>query len=323
MRLAKLVPAKLSLQPACPAKAVKGVPAGTVRSSVAGSVLASVSVRLQQGVLTESGRGLAGQHRPPAGQLQRPRPGPGPGGPSEPPAQVAAPSEPPAQVAAPSEPPAQVAAPSEPPAQPTSCRGGCRHTPAALGAPVSESLADLFIASPSAEDVSATRVNYVLESLKGPLDLDTDQRITARPVIHVSSQHLISICTWRSSPPDPVLTVAASAALGPGSSVPGPSRQHVGFSAVAARRLSCPTTLAGRDEQCSQKETNTSDMAAGSLGEPATRASFCWAQSRVGKWCPSLRRLLCGPLGDARKVRRYLYELQETLASLFINRLHP
>ena len=30
--------------------------------------------------------------------------------------------------------------------------------PAALGAPVSESLADLFIASPSAEDVSATRV---------------------------------------------------------------------------------------------------------------------------------------------------------------------
>lgn len=65
MRLAKHVPAKLSLQPACPAKAVKGVPAGTVRSSVAGSVLASVSVRLRQGVLTESGRGGAVAQRCP------------------------------------------------------------------------------------------------------------------------------------------------------------------------------------------------------------------------------------------------------------------
>ena len=48
-------------QPAasCPAKSVKGVPAGTVRRSVAGFVLSSVCVRLRQGVLTESGPGCS------------------------------------------------------------------------------------------------------------------------------------------------------------------------------------------------------------------------------------------------------------------------
>lgn len=64
---------------------------------------------------------------------------------------------------------------------------------------------------------------------------------TASPSLLVAVR-LRCLPSQRSSPPDPVLTVAASAALGPGSSVPGPSRQHVGFSAVAARRLSCPTT---------------------------------------------------------------------------------